>query len=160
EALAVEVDLAGIRNKDARQTVQQRRPSRAARAHHGDDLTLLNRNARPAKRWGFAEGKHKVASLEDRASGDDRGAPVRRVHAATSSASTASRAAVRSIQRRSASRWKRPWSARRASTTPPFCLSSVSSRIRARCAARWTSRYSSAGRPSMRESTTFTKRLV
>ena len=48
----------------------------------------------------------------------------------------ASRAAVRSIQRRSASKWKRPWSARRASTRLPCCLSSVSSRIRRRCAAR------------------------
>ena len=48
--------------------------------------------------------------------------PFDRVHDATSSASAASRAAVRSIQRRSASRWKRPWSARRASTRLPSLL--------------------------------------
>ena len=66
----------------------------------------------------------------------DRGGTVRAAHDATSSASAASRASVRSIQRRSASKWKSPWSARSASTRLPCCLRSVSSRIRRRCAAR------------------------
>ena len=43
EALAVEVDLAGVGDEDARQAVEQRRLARAARAHHGDDLATLHR---------------------------------------------------------------------------------------------------------------------
>ena len=61
-------------------------------------------------------------------------------HDRTSRASASRRAPVRSIHRRSASRWNSPWSARRASTRRPVRLSSVSSRIRCRCAARWVSR--------------------
>src|ERR1022692_1268066 len=166
EALAVEGDLAGVRDEDAREAVEQRGLARAAGAHHGEDLASFHRHARSAKGRGLAEGEHEVSCLDDHASAphhrsvpDPRGA-VRTVPDATSSASAVSRAAVRSIQRRAASRWNRPWSASRTSTRLPRCLSSVSSRIRARCAARCTSRYSSAGRPSMRESTTFTKRSL
>ena len=62
--------------------------------------------------------------------GEGRRAVIER----TSSASADSRAAVRSIHRRSASRWNRPWSASSASTRLPVRLSSVSSRIRCRWA--------------------------
>ena len=68
-------------------------------------------------------------------------------HIDTSLASTSSRAFVSSIHRRSASRWKRPWSASSASTSSPRPLRSVSSRIRCRWAARCASRYVSAWTP-------------
>ena len=78
EALAVEVDLTGVRDEDARQAVEQGRLARAARAHHGDDLAALHREAGPAKRRGLAEGEREVPRLDDRASGLDRGGTVRR----------------------------------------------------------------------------------
>ena len=62
EALAVEVDLTGVRDEDARQAVEQGRLARAARAHHGDDLAPFHRELGPAKRRGLTEGEHEVSS--------------------------------------------------------------------------------------------------
>src|ERR1022692_4382092 len=135
--MTVEGDLTGVRNEDARKAVEQGRLARATRAHHGEDLAALHGQVGTAKRRRLAEGEHEVARLDDHTADLDRGGTVRAAHDATSSASAASRAAVRSIQRRSASKWKSPWSARSASTRLPCSLRSVSSRIRRRCAPRW-----------------------
>ena len=108
--------------------MEQRRLARSARAHDGHDLAPLHGQAGVAERRGLAEGEHEVLRLDDGAPGRDEGRTVGRVHETTSVASAVRRAVVRSIQRRSASRWNRPWSARSESIRVPFCLRSVSSR--------------------------------
>src|ERR1700683_63404 len=160
DALPVEDHSARRRDQDAGEAEEQRRLARSSRAHDGHDLAPLHGQAGVAQRRGLAEGEHEVLRLDDGAPGRDEGRTVGRVHEATSVASAVSRAVVRSIQRRSASRWNRPWSARSESIRFPFCLRSVSSRIRCRCAARWASRYSSARRPSISDRTPLTNRSV
>src|SRR6202020_1103130 len=116
EATTVEGDFTGVRDEDACQAVEQRGLARATRAHHREDLASCHRHARSAKRRSLAERDHEVAGPDDHATAPGRSGAVRTVHDATSSASAESRASVRSIQRKSASRWNRPWSASRAST--------------------------------------------
>ena len=140
DAIAGEPDLAGVGGEYASETMEQGRLARAARAHDSENFPSGDSEIGPAQRRRLPEGQHSIFRLEDGGAPCDRlGEPIR-AHDRTSSANTPSRAAVRSIQRRSASRWNRPWSARRASTTGPFRLSSVSSLIRMRWALRWVSR--------------------
>ena len=67
EALAIEEDLTGVRDEDARQAVEQGRLARTARPHHGEDLAALHREAGTTKRWRLSEGKHEIARFENRA---------------------------------------------------------------------------------------------
>ena len=94
EALTVEADLAGVRNEDARQAVQQGRLARSARAHHGKDLAPLYGQIGATKRRGLPEGERELACFDDHAPDLDRRGTVRDTHDATSWASVASRAVV------------------------------------------------------------------
>ena len=105
-----------VGHQDAGQAVQQRRLAGAARPHHGEDLARARpRRSAPRSAGRLAEGQRarRGASIA---------AAAVTVIAAPPSASASSRAAVRSIQRRSASRWNRPWSASSASTRSPRAL--------------------------------------
>ena len=101
------------RGQDAGQAVQQGRLARPARAHDGEDLAPLRVDAGAAQRRGLAE-RFDSTSLASIIMAPLTGAPPR--------ASASSRAAVWSIQRKSASRWYRPWSASRVSTRLPSLL--------------------------------------
>ena len=107
---AVEVHLAGVGHEDPGQAVQQRRLAGPARPHDGEDLAGRRPPGRAAQRRASRRTTETCTSagLDGHASA---------VIARTSSASASSRAAVSSIQRRSASRWNRPWSASSASTS-------------------------------------------
>ena len=104
-----------------------------------------HRHAGPAQRRRRPERAEQLPALDRRSSRAPRpaacsaGRPAGRSER-TASLSGPSRAAVMSIQRRSASRWNSPWSASSESTSSPVRLSSVSSRMRCRCAPRWASR--------------------
>ena len=108
EAFAVDVNLARVGDEDAGQAVEQGRLARAARAHHRQDLTLFHDKIRPTKGWRLPEREDEVPGLEDRAAHERHFRAGRCPHDTTTSANAGRRAAVTSIQRRSASRWKRP----------------------------------------------------
>src|SRR5580693_398546 len=73
ESLAVEVDLAGIRDEDAGEAMEQGGFARSARTHDGDYLASVHGETGAAKRRGLTEGEHKVARLDDHASTLDHG---------------------------------------------------------------------------------------
>ena len=124
--LAVEQRLACVRGEDPGQAVQERRLARAARAHDREDLALADRYARAAQRGGLTECLEDAACLDQAAAAYACGHSGSAHQFLTASASSCSRADVRSIHRRSASRWKRAWSARSTSTRGPVRLISVS----------------------------------
>ena len=147
---SVVVDAPGVGHEDPGHDVQEGGLPRARRAGDGQDLTGRDVQVDAAQRVGLPEAHLQAAGAHDDlarqaglaltgcggdSSGDgggDRGG----VHERTSSRSSFRRAAVVSIQRRSASMWNRAWSASSTVRRSPSCLRRVSSRIRAMCSAR------------------------
>jgi hypothetical protein len=101
DAVPVEPDLARVGRQDAGQAVQQGRLPRAARAHEGDDLAGGDLDVGAPQGLGGPERAGHPAGGEEGAAAGGRLA-----HAVTSALSWSSRDSVRSIHRRSASRWK------------------------------------------------------
>ena len=98
-----EPDLAGVRDENAGEAMEQGRLARAARAHDSENFASGDREVGSAQRRRLAEGQHGPFRLDDGAVVCRSREPIG-AHDRTSSANTLSRAAVRSIQRRSASR--------------------------------------------------------
>ena len=143
---SVVIDASGVGHEHPGHDVQEGGLARARRAGDGQDLTGRDIQVDAAQRVGLPEAHLQAAgahddlarrvSLAPTGCGGDAGGDGGGVHERTSSRSSLRRAAVVSIQRRSASMWNRAWSASSTVRRSPSCLRRVSSRIRAMCSAR------------------------